>query len=424
MPRFATLQQWLRWQQQLHPRAIDLGLERVHQVMARLLPATPPFTTIIVGGTNGKGSSVAFLETMLRAGGYRTGAYTSPHLLRYNERIRVDGQAIDDAFLCQAFTRVDEVRQDVALTFFEFGTLAALDIFWTTDVDVAILEVGLGGRLDAVNCLDANAALVTGIGIDHVQWLGPDRESIGREKAGIYRTGRPAICADRAPPESLLTHARAIDANLLLAGRDYDFHGEGAGWRWWGHGVELRNLPEPALAGAHQLHNAAAAVATLMALSERLPLSVEAIHRGLVEADVAGRFQVIPGPVEWILDVAHNPSAAAILAHCLEARPCPGKTWAVVGMFADKDVASVAHALSGGIDHWLTATLDPPRGLSAEGLAKTLLGLGVMDPLPYPGISQALLAVERRAETGDRIVVFGSFSVVAEALRGSVCLRR
>ncbi len=362
-PRYATLEHWLAWQETLHPRAIDLGLERVQQVAQRLgLLDRPTFTIITVGGTNGKGSCVALLEAILRAAGYKTGAYTSPHLLRYNERIRLDGVTVDDASLCEAFARLDAARKDISLTYFEFGTLAALWLFQQAGVQVALLEVGLGGRLDAVNIMDADAALITTIAIDHVEWLGQDRDSIGREKAGIYRQGRPAICADPLPPVGLLDQAHTVGARLYLVNRDYGFCRQGQQWSWWCETIRLDALPLPALPGAHQLGNAAGVLMTLQSLAGRLPVPVEAIQAGLRQAHIAARFQIVAGPVEWILDVAHNPHAATVLADTLHARPCAGRTRAVWAMLNDKDAPGVARALAASVDCWYPATLTGPRG--------------------------------------------------------------
>jgi dihydrofolate synthase/folylpolyglutamate synthase len=414
--RFATLDDWLRWQETLHPTTIELGLERMRTVLHRLHPADPPFLIITVGGTNGKGSCVAFLDAILRAAGYRVGAYTSPHLLRYHERIQVDGMEADDEALCRAFARIDAARGDISLTYFEFGTLAALERFRETRVEIAVLEVGLGGRLDAVNVVDADAALVVSIGLDHTDWLGPDRDSIGYEKAGIYRPGRPAICADPDPPPRLLEHARAIGARLLRVGYDYDFTHTGTTWRWRSDTTQLDRLPPPILAGAHQLGNAAAALMTLYSLRDRLPVGADAIRAGLVRARLPGRFQVIPGPVEWILDVAHNPAAASALADNLRARVCPGRTRAIVGLLADKDAGGVIEALADVVDDWCPVTLAGARGRTAADLAACLGSAGIQAVVPHDNIKEACRAVLARAEAGDRIVVFGSFHAVAPVL--------
>ena len=414
--RFTTLDDWLRWQETLHPKAIELGLERVRTVLRRLQPKDPPFTVITVGGTNGKGSCVAFLDAILRAAGYRVGAYTSPHLLRYNERIRVDGVEVDDAALCQTFARIDAARGDISLTYFEFGTLAALEQFRSAGVEVAVLEVGLGGRLDAVNVVDADAALVTSIALDHTDWLGPDRASIGYEKAGIYRPGRPAICADPDPPPRLLEHACAIGAHLLRVGADYDFVRTGATWRWQSGKTQFEALPLPALAGEHQLSNAAAALMALTSLADRLPVDAAAIRAGLAQAWLPGRFQVIAGPVEWILDVAHNPAAAAVLAEHLKNRTCAGRTWAILGLLADKDADGVIQVLASVVDQWRPVTLTGARGRTSADLAARLCSAGIQAVIPHDDMARAWQAVRAEAESGDRIVVLGSFHVVAPVL--------
>lgn len=416
-PRFSTLQQWLTWQENLHPKPIDLGLERLRIVLERLGLTHPSYSVIVVGGTNGKGSSAAFLEAILLASAYRVGTYTSPHLLRYNERIRINGTEISDTDLCQAFARIDAVRGDVSLTYFEFGTLAALQIFERVDIQVAVLEVGLGGRFDAVNVLDADAALVTCIGIDHTEWLGPDRNSIGFEKAGIYRRDRPAICADPKPPASLLKQANTIGARLYRVNKDYGYHCETRTWSWWSGEMQLKNLPLPFLYGEHQLNNAAAVLMTLMSLSSRLPIDHKAFCTGLTQACIAGRFQVIPGPVEWILDVAHNGHGAVALARCLKTRPCGGRTHAVLAMLGDKDATAVALALNQVVNSWYTVTLPGPRGRSGERLACDLKATGIEAIRYFASIDEACEAANREATPGDRVVVFGSFYAVAQVLK-------
>ena len=416
-PRFATLQEWLAWQQGLHPKAVDLGLERLTSVMQRMGLAQPEYTVITVGGTNGKGSCVAMLESILRAGHYHVGAYTSPHLLRYNERIRINGLEISDAELCRAFARIDAARADISLTFFEFGTLAAFDIFSRAEIDVAVLEVGLGGRLDAVNALDADAALITTIDIDHVDWLGPDRASIGYEKAGIYRAGKPAICADPQPPSTLLEHAHRIGAKLYLYNKDYGFKQHNGFWTWWSDTISFNALPVLQLTGRHQYANAASVLMGLVALTERLPLNTTAVQTGLSQAHIPARFQIISGPVEWILDVAHNPQGVAILGRCLTARSCSGKTRAVVGILSDKNAAAIAQNLKDNVDQWYAVTLKGARGRTAEQLADELRTAGCHGPIAcFESVADACYAAAQDAEQGDRIVVFGSFYTVAAAL--------
>lgn len=416
--RFNTLADWLAWQETLHPSAIDLGLERVAAVLHRLHPEPPPFVVIAVGGTNGKGSTVAMLEAILHAGGYRVGAYTSPHLLRYNERVRVDGVEADDAALCEAFERIDRARGEISLTYFEFGTLAALDIFWRGGVEVAILEVGMGGRLDAVNVLDADAALVTTVDIDHAQWLGETREQIAFEKAGIYRSSRPAIFGSLDAPASLLVHAAALGARLYRYGQDYGAEPAGEGWRWWGPGQVRHTLPLPALRGRSQLQNAAGVLMALATLAVRLPLDQAQIRQGLLAVRLPGRFQVRPGAVTLIFDVAHNPQAAEELAANLAALPCQGRTLAVVGMLADKDMAGALARLRAGVDHWYAAALAVPRGAATAQLVQALHAAGVTAEriTACDGVAAALAKAQEAARPGDRVVVFGSFYTVAEAL--------
>jgi len=414
--RFTTLDDWLRWQETLHPRAIELGLERVRTVLRRLHPEAPPFAVITVGGTNGKGSCTAFLDAILCAAGYRVGAYTSPHLLRYNERIRVNGVEVDDEALCQTFARLDAARGDLSLTYFEFGTLAALEWFWEAGVEVAVLEVGLGGRLDAVNVVDADAALVTSIALDHTDWLGPDRDSIGYEKAGIYRPGRPAICADPDPPRRLMDYAETMGARLLRVGRDYHFARTGLTWRWESDTGRFDGLPSPALTGEHQLGNAAAALMTLTSLRDQLPVNAAALHAGLAQARLPGRFQIIPGPVEWILDVAHNPAAAAVLADHLRGRACAGRTRAIIGLLADKDADGVIRALADNVDEWYPVTLAGARGRASADLAARLRSAGIQAVDPHDDLVNACQAALGAANAGDRIVVLGSFHAVAPVL--------
>lgn len=416
--RFPTLDAWLAWQESLHPATIDLTLERVAEVW-RNRGATPPAPVVItVAGTNGKGSCVAFLESILRCAGYRVGAYTSPHLLRYNERVRVDGIEASDAQLCAAFQRVDEARGEVTLTYFEFGTLAALDIFSQVALDAVVLEVGLGGRLDAVNIVDPDVALVTSIGIDHTQWLGPDREHIGREKAGVFRANRPAVCGDPDPPASLVDVASQLNVPLYTLGREFTVEADQAAWTWRGpHGAVRAGLSYPQLRGACQLQNAAGAVMVLALLKARLPISQSALRQGLAQASLPGRFQVLPIQPTTILDVAHNPDAAATLAASLRKHPCTGRTLAVFAMLADKDMVSVVRALDGVIDEWHGAPLTVPRGASALEVAAAL---DTAQPRGWvhihSGVLDAFRDARARARPNDRIVVFGSFYTVSTLL--------
>lgn len=408
-----TLADWLAWQEQLNPKGIELGLDRVRRVWNALGSPVVARTVISVAGTNGKGSVVAYCEAMLRAGGYRVGSYTSPHLQRYNERVRIDGAEASDAALCEAFTAIDAARGDVPLTYFEFGTLAALWLFARDRVDVAVLEVGLGGRLDAVNLIDPDLALITSIDLDHQDWLGTDRETIGYEKAGIMRAGRPAVCGDPDPPQRLIAHARAIDADLQLLGRDFRAVPRGEHWDFEGRDQSRRGLPLPAMRGAHQLTNAATALAGLSSIADRLPLDQRAVREGLLTAAVAGRMEVIPGDPYWLLDVGHNPHAAQALAAVLADRFVPGRTYAVLGMLADKDPAGVVAALADRVDHWLLAGLEGPRGLTAEQLRERLpVELAVDCCADVPA---ALERARALAGQGDRVLVLGSFHTVGQA---------
>jgi dihydrofolate synthase/folylpolyglutamate synthase len=416
--RFSRLEQWLEWQQSAHPSAIDLGLERVARVLARTGWAGARQPVVTVGGTNGKGSCVALLEAMLRAGGHRVGAFTSPHLCDYRERIRLDGEWASDASLLAAFERIADARGGDSLTFFEFNTLAALLVFETAAPDVLLLEVGLGGRLDAVNVVDADVAVVVSVGLDHMEYLGPDVEAIGREKAGIFRAGRAAICGMPDPPRSLLDAAASCGARLSVRGREFGDRPRADG-RWDyrdAHGV-LEGLPAPALEGVAQVGNAATALAAARELSGQLPLTRAAIERGLAAVSLPGRFQrhVDAAGVEWVFDVAHNPAAAGVLAANLALHRVTGRTLAVCGMLGDKDVAAVIAALAPGVDQWIAASTDGPRGLDDRALAGRAAAVGIA-MTPGGVIREALRLAATEARAGDRVVVFGSFHTVGPAL--------
>ncbi|WP_303909071.1 bifunctional tetrahydrofolate synthase/dihydrofolate synthase [Thiohalomonas denitrificans] len=418
--RFSSLDKWLAWQETLHPAEIELGLERLGTVLARMGRQRAPFPVITVAGTNGKGSSVTMLEAILRAAGYRVGTYTSPHLLRYTERIRIDGREIDEAALCDAFDIIDKARGDISLTYFEFGTLAAFELFSRSELDIAVLEVGMGGRLDAVNAWDPDVSLVTAVDVDHTAWLGSDREAIGREKAGIFRAGRPAVCSDSQPPRSLIKVARQVGASLYCANDDYHYQVHGGDWSWTGAGRRRDALPWPMMRGASQFQNAAGVLMVLDCIVDRLPVDQRAVREGLLSARVRGRFEVRAGDVPEILDVAHNPQAAGELARNLARLPAPGRTLAVFAVLADKDIAGIAKPLSGCIDHWFVAGLGGSRPTVAEETARQLEKAGIRSVECGPSVSSLLLEARRRAEPGDRIVIFGSFNTVAEAWDGSV----
>lgn len=411
-----TLADWLVHLESLHPKTIALGLERVAQVKQRL-NLHPDFPVVVVGGTNGKGSVCAMLESILHAAGYKVGCYTSPHLLDYNERVRIGKQQAGDEALCASFEEIERVRGDIFLTYFEFGTLAAMQLFISRKVDVALLEVGLGGRLDAVNVFDAEVAVVTSVDIDHTDYLGETREQIAFEKAGIFRQGKVAVCADSDVPQALRGHAREIGAELWCIGKDFGFSLHQGQWDFRGKSAERHALPLPALRGAFQLHNASAALAALDALQACLPVSMDAVRRGMVEVQLAGRFQRVPGRPQLILDVAHNPHAARSLAQNLAGLP-PARTFAVFAMLKDKDMAGVVAALDAQIDVWLAAGIDAARGATAAELAQVLETQGVRGEIvTCPAIADALHEASRRAGENDRIAALGSFHTVAEVMR-------
>jgi dihydrofolate synthase / folylpolyglutamate synthase len=419
-PRFRRLVDWLAWQEKLHPNAIDLGLDRLQRTLARLGWQRPACPVITVAGTNGKGSCVALTARILAEAGYRVGTFTSPHLLRYNERIAVGGAEVSDQALMTAFERIDAARGDDTLTFFEFNAAAALLVFADEQPDAVVLEVGMGGRLDAVNVVDADVALVTSIDLDHCDWLGRDRETIGREKAGIFRAGRPAIFGSRTMPASIGDYARQIGADLLQLGRDFDWLRAGEHWTWRGQHGEQRDLPPPALYGQAQFDNAAAVLAALEPLDSRLPVPRAALERGLQTVALPGRFQIIrqsqPQPIEWILDVAHNPAAARTLAAQLAASDRRERRIAVCGVLSDKDIEGIVGELRNAFDLWVVVGLQGPRALTPEALAERVRKAGVRVEAVTADVVAGCLAAQALAGAGDRIVVFGSFLTVGPAL--------
>ena len=407
---------WLAYLERLHPSAIALGLDRVQTVLARL--AMPKFCPIFtVGGTNGKGSTCAMLESILLAAGYRVGCYTSPHLLRYNERVRVNGRAVEDVRLVESFRAVETARAETPLTYFEFGTAAAWVLFARCGLDALVLEIGLGGRLDAVNAFEPDCAILTTVALDHIDYLGGTRASIGWEKAHIFRPGRPAIVGDPNPPESVLDHARAMGAALQLIGRDFGCDGDARQWRYWGPGGVRAGLAYPALRGAIQLRNAASAIAALDGVRERLPVNAGDIRTGLATVELPGRFQALPGRPTVILDVAHNPQAAEVLAENLASMGPFRRTFAVFGMLRDKDIAGVCRSLRGRFDRWYVASLNAPRGAAAADLARTLAECAAGgDIREFASPREAFAQAEVNAGDADRIVVFGSFYTVADVM--------
>lgn len=414
--RFTTLDQWLHWQETLHPNKIDMGLGRVGVVLERLGLKPSPYRVITVGGTNGKGSSAALLTAVLRAAGMRVGTFTSPHLVRYNERICVDGADIDDAALMACFDAIDRARGDISLTYFEFCTLAGVLHFAQQRCDTVVLEVGLGGRLDAVNTLDADAALVVNVGIDHRRWLGDTREAIGREKAGIFRDGRPAVVADREPPDSLLRFAADIGAAPVWLGEHFDWRGRDGLWHYLGPTRSWLNLPPPALSGRFQLDNAAGVLALLEALPADWGITLAAVKAGLRSVRLSGRLQKLDRHgVSWVLDVAHNEPGAAQLARELNSMPSVTRTWAVFAAMADKDLAGMIAPFAQIVDSWLVCPLPSNRAASPGDLRAQLEALDA--PVEEAAsVEQACKDLARRAATGERVIVFGSFYTVGPAL--------
>lgn len=424
MPTFSTLSAWLEHLETAHPVGIDMGLARIGKVKEALGLAFPCLV-FTVGGTNGKGSTCAMLEAILLAAGYKVGCHTSPHLLSFNERARVNGDIVTDAQLLPHFEAVEQARcsfaEPVSLTYFEFTTLAITHLFAASALDAVILEVGLGGRLDAVNVIDTNCAIVTSIDIDHAQYLGDTREKIAFEKAGIFRAGKPAICGDPMPPQSLLDHAQKIGADLWLFGRDFNYQGDKRQWGYAGRTLRRSALAYPALRGANQLLNASAALAALEAMRDKLPVSAQDIRRGLAAAELPGRFQVLPGRPSVILDVAHNPHAAAVLGQNLDGMAYFPYTHAVFGAMQDKDIASVLRHLLDKVDHWYLTDLPTPRAARASLLASKLADAGFHTDTDhsvqqYASPGEAYLAALEKASENDRIVVFGSFYTVAGVL--------
>ena len=422
--RFNTLAEWLNWQESLNPKEIDLGLGRVSRVLELLKVSTDFFCHVItVAGTNGKGSTVAFIESILHQADLSVGCYTSPHLFAYNERIRVNKQCVSDEDLCEAFEIIDQARADVPLTYFEFGTLASLIVFQKYNVDVAVLEVGLGGRLDAVNVINADVSVITSIGIDHIDWLGDNVEVIAREKAGIMRAHKPSIISLIKPPASLLTHAEELNVPLQCLGQDYLYQRLASNtWQLKAAGLQLDDLPPPNLQGGFQLQNAAAAIMAIRSLkllaadgSERI--QEEDIKTGLQNAQLSGRYQQLQDNPVVIVDVAHNEQSAIKLAELLRDQPATGKTIAVIAMLADKAVKEVLAVAQPEVDTWFSAGLNVPRGMNAKNMSEAVRGAGADVRLTAcESVTDACKQALAIATENDRVIVFGSFYTVAEAI--------
>jgi len=424
---FDSLQGWLSWQEGLHPLTIDLGLERVNQVFNALNPQHIKPLTVTVAGTNGKGSCVAYLEAIYLAQGYRVGTYTSPHILNYNERIKIDGKPVPDELICAAFARIESVRGDISLSYFEFGTLAALDIFWRAGLDVQLLEVGMGGRLDAVNIVNPDAALVSSIGIDHTYWLGETREAIGAEKAGIFRALTPAIVGDPEPPESLAQTAVDKNARLYCIGKDFGYEKHDKVWDWWyqdaaADGITdtltyIRQLPEPGLKGEHQYRNASSVILAIAKLAAKLPVSEESIRHGLENVRLTGRFQLLKGEVPVLLDVGHNPDAVRTLVDYLLTTFPEKRIHAVFSMMKDKDIAGVLEIMNPVVHDWFFVPLTNPRAPTESAMREIFLQSSVVNVFfGYTGFAEAFNAAKKLSQPGDLLLVFGSFFLVSDCL--------
>ncbi len=415
---FDSLNEWLTWVKSQHIKEIDLSLERVQEMASRLGLLNPACPVITVAGTNGKGSTVAGLEAIYLTGGYRVGAYTSPYLYRYNEQVRVLGVPTADSVLCNAFARITQAAgQAIRLTQFELGTLAALLIFSEAELDVYLLEVGLGGRFDAVNVIDADVAVITSIAIDHVEWLGHTREAIAREKAGIMRAKKPVVCGDLYPPATLLEYADDINAPLFCQGKAFGFVEKSSSWDWWQGDRFINNLPLPRLA----LQNMATVLMAIDLLQDRLPINEATITKALTEVTLPGRIQVIPGEIPHIFDVSHNPASVEMLVSYLQKNPILGQTHAVFSMLADKDMLGSVQAMHKSADLWYTAALPNERGASVDILTACFQQANIGSVNFYQSILDAYQEAVKRASVGDRIVVFGSFHTVAIVGKEVIC---
>jgi len=417
MVHFDTLKGWLSWQESSHPLTIDLGLERVARVYNALNPTGVKPLTITVAGTNGKGSCVAYLESIYRAQGYRVGAYTSPHILKYNERIKIDGKPLSDDLICDAFERIETVRDHTSLSYFEFGTLAALDIFSRADLDIQLLEVGLGGRLDAVNIVEPDVAIISSIGIDHVAWLGETREAIGYEKAGIFRASVPAIVGDPLPPKSLRQVADDKNACFYALGKDFGYTKQQNEWQWFTGKKQISHLPEPALKGEHQYRNASAVIMATVQLADKLPIDGQSIRQGLQNVQLPGRFQLLEGVIPVLLDVGHNPEAVRTLVEYLTQNFPNRRIHAIFSMMRDKDIAEVLRIMNPVVYDWFFAPLANVRA-ATETLMREIFSRHVMDNVSfgYMGFADAFAAAKKQAGKEDLLLVFGSFFLVSDCL--------
>lgn len=419
--RFESLPEWLQWQEKLHFTKVDPGLIRIGQVWQRLGGSSSlPFTVVTVAGTNGKGSSVAMLASILVEAGYQVGTYTSPHLLEYNERICINNIPCTDELICHSFERIDMARDEVSLTYFEFATLAAADIFREQKIDIAILEVGMGGRLDATNLFDCDIALITPIGLDHTAWLGTTREQIGAEKAGIIRENTPVVCSQLSPPKSLLKHAQSLQSQVYQAGKDFEFVIDKGRWQWKSQHNNLDNLALPALVGFYQFQNAAAVLQVIELLVDmyRYSISEAQISNGLKSVKLAGRFQQIAGDIEQIFDVTHNQQGAQNLAKLLAEMPCKGRTIAVLAMLKDKDPETVIKELQSSIDRWYVAGLEGSRGMESSALAKVLAEtISPSKIIQNEHVVGAYQQALKEASKGDRILILGSFLTVEAVMK-------
>lgn len=411
---FMNLEGWLNYIQSIHVTDMDLSLERVTEVAGRLNLLKAPCPVITVAGTNGKGSCVAGLEAIYMASGYQVGAFTSPVLLRHNEYVRVQGKDASDEQFCEAFEKIEAVRGNTTLTQFEFNTLAAFYIFQQMELDVWILEVGLGGRFDATNVIAADVAVVASIGIDHVDWLGDTREKIAYEKAGIFRKHKPAVCGDFDPPSTLIKYAQELEAPLFCQNKQFGFEKNDTSWTWWGEKNRF-DLPLPKLA----LQNMATVLMAVELLQDKLPAKIDIIRESLTSVSLPGRIQVISGEVTQVFDVSHNPAAAEFLANWLKQHSCNGTTRAVFSMLADKDIFATVSVMKAVIDSWYVASLPVKRGADINKIMAGFQAAEIEKIKAYGSIKGAYQATLNDSKPGDRIVVFGSFSVVSEVVRGS-----